>query len=750
MRHLRGSLLAYGLIAACAPDALLAAEAPQPGGAHTSSDPAAATATEIVVTAQRREEALIKVPLSVSALTRSTLEATGIRQLGDIRLATPGYTVSTQAGFTQMFIRGIGNQIYIADPSVATFIDDVPRNYGNMVPDLTNVERVEVLKGAQGGLYGRNATGGVINIITRQPTDQFEARAKVSYGEKSTLDVSGFVNLPVNDRVALNFSVTRRSHDPYVRNLATTNPYPAGTNIGGLDLNSTVRPGPLENQDLWAVDGKARVRLTDTLKVTLDADYSRKNDTDGAGFFQNDPKALYGFYTAFAPAFGLTPLPGPFPTGRPGKFEAYDGVTPAADITGYGGYVRIEDELPAVTLTSISSLRRNEYHYFDDATGAPVPLITATTFSYRNTFYQEVRAVSDWSGPLKFIGGASYSHDDFDLNVAVKFFDLIPGGVSLSRTKTDAYSAYGQLSYDITSRLTLTGSLRYVDETKSIDFRDPSEQASVSSHKLLPSATLNYEIGDGTAYARYAKGFKSGGINANSPPSLFPDGAGFIFLPEQVDTYEIGYKAALLDRRLQLTSAIFYNEYKNLQVAASSFNPAVLAALVNAGSARTYGVEGSVTYVVTPSVTASANLGYLDARYQTFQLVNPNAPNVGLVPFDYSGQRMPLAPKWQGSVSLALDKPLERNRVVGNLLYSYTSSFNFDAALKPTTEQKAYSIVNGRIGLVTLDDKLGVYVFANNLFNTYYAVYGSQSASLGAIVTIGAPRIVGVTVEYKY
>lgn len=746
MGHLKGGWLLCGLMTACAPGALFAAEAP----VQSAGDVATATAQEIVVTAQRREETLTKVPLSVSALTRNTLDAGGIRQIGDIRLATPGYTVSTQGGFTQMFIRGIGNQIYIADPSVATFIDDVPRNYGNMIPDLTNVERVEVLKGAQGGLYGRNATGGVINIITRQPSDNFEARARVSYGERATLEASTFVNLPVNDKVAVNLSVTRRSHDAYVRNLAQPNPYPAGTNIGGLDLNSVAQPGPLQNQDLWALDAKARIRLTDRLKVTLGGDYSVKDDTDGNSLVQNDPQTLYAFYKSFAPLFGLTALPGPFPTGGHGRFETYDGVNSAAGIRSYGGYVRIDDEEPAVTLTSISSLRRNEYHFYDDSTAAPVPLITAETHSYRNTFYQELRAVSNGAGPLKFIAGGSYSHDDFDLDVVVKYFGVLPGGTALSTTKTDAYSVYGQLSYDLTSKLTLTGSLRYVGESKSVAFRDPVEEASLTSHKVLPSATLSYDLGDGTTYVRYAKGFKSGGVNANSPPALFAGGAGFTFEPEEVDTYEAGYKVALLDRRLQLTSAVFYNHYKNLQVAASAYNPAILIALVNAGSARTYGAEGSVTYALSHSLTLSANLGYLDARYQSFALANPDAPHSGLVPFDYSGQRMPLAPKWQGSLSLALDQPLDRLRVVGNLLYAYTSALNFAASLSPTTEQPAYSLLNLRIGLARLDDRLGVYVFANNLTNTYYTTYGTQSAATGTLLTIGSPRVVGVTVEAKY
>ena len=741
-----------GLLLATVPTEPFAAMAATAQSTIRSNDSASpeSIVEEVIVTAERRTESLTKVPMSISALTSEMIDAGGIKSIGDIRLSTPGYTVSTQAGFTQMFIRGIGNQIYIADPSVATFIDDVPRNYGNQIPDLTNVERVEILKGAQGGLYGRNATGGVINIITRQPSDTPEGRVKLSYGEKGTLDASAFANVPVNEDIAFNLSLTRRSHDPYVRNLARPNPYPAGTNIAGLDLNSAVNPGRLQDQDLWAADAKIRVKLGDNLKATLAGDYSRKNDADGDSFYQNDPQTLYQFYQSFAPLFGLTPLPAPFPGGGKRRFEAYDPTRPAADIRSKGAAARVDLEQPGVTLTSISAQRWNDFHYFDESTAAPIPLISAETFSSRKTFYQELRAVSNGEGPLKFVTGGSFSHDDFDLSVALRFFGVVPSGTALSRMKTDAYSVYGQLNYDLTDRLAVAASLRYVEEKKSIDFRKPSDSASLNSHKILPSFTVSYDVPNGTAYARYAEGFKSGGVNANSPPALFAGGPGFIFQPEQVDTYEIGYKANLFDRQLQFTSAVFYNKYQDLQVAASSFNPAVLTALVNAGSARTYGAEASVAWRVTPVLTTTVNFGYLDASYQTFAVVNPDAPNSGLVPFDNSGQQMPLAPKWQGSVSAALDQPVGDFRVLGSILYSYTSAFNFDASLNPATEQKSYPLVNARIGLAMPNDHVSVYVFANNVFDKFYAVYGTQSAALGSVLTIGAPRIVGASIEAKY
>lgn len=163
---------------------------------------------EIVVTAQRRAQSILSVPMSIQAVTGDQLLNTGLTEVRDLAYTTPGLTVDYSAGYSQIYIRGVGNAIFVgADPSVATFIDDVPRIYGSLVQNFVDVDRVEVLKGAQGGLYGRNATGGVVNIITRQPnTDTLEGNALVDYGEKNTFRAAAFVNVPMGDKLAAHSS----------------------------------------------------------------------------------------------------------------------------------------------------------------------------------------------------------------------------------------------------------------------------------------------------------------------------------------------------------------------------------------------------------------------------------------------------------------------------------------------------------------------------------------------------------------
>ena len=191
---------------------------------------------EIVVTAQRKSENVLRVPVSISAATGTQLISEGIEQISSLQFTTPGFYTDNGVGYTQIYLRGIGNNIFVgADPSVLTNIDDVPRIYGSLVNNFVNVDRVEVLKGAQGGLYGRNATGGVVNIITRQPGDTAEADARVSYAQMNTLEVALYGNLPINDAIAWNVAFQRDSHDNYVKNLLQPNPLTAANfpNGGG-------------------------------------------------------------------------------------------------------------------------------------------------------------------------------------------------------------------------------------------------------------------------------------------------------------------------------------------------------------------------------------------------------------------------------------------------------------------------------------------------------------------------------------
>ena len=705
---------------------------------------------EIIVTAQRRAESLTDVPLSIAAATSEALQSKGLESITDLRFETPGFISLSGTGYTQLYVRGIGNNIFVgADPSVATFIDDVPRVYGSLVDNFINVERVEVLKGAQGGLYGRNATGGVVNIITRQPDDELAMRARITVGEYSTIDASGFVNVPLGDRVAIALSGNRRSRDPYLKNIAVPNPYPAGTTSFFGNPNTPIEVRPLNNADFYAGDAKLRFKPTDSLTITLAGDYARKQDADGNGWVQVDPARNYAVYLGFVAASGISQARPPWPVPRKG--EAYGAIDSFSWTEDYGVSAKVELAASAVDITSITAFRWNNSNFRGDIGAAPVPMAGFFTDFDRNNFYQELRLVSSGSGPLQYLGGATYYRDTIGSLIRGLFIGF-PAGDTLSTVKTENWSVYGQLSHDLTDDFKLTGSLRYVSETKNAFF--PAQrgfrvaEVSTKQDKLLPSVTLSYDVGEGVAYARYARGFKTGGINPIVHPQPFAGQPGSTFGPETVDSFEVGYRASLFDRRVQFTSALFYNTYSGIQIAraGNAANPTISNAIIDIGTARTYGAEASLTWQATPALSLSANVGYLNAHYKNASYVG--SPIVDA--FNASGNVMSLAPEWQGGVSASYDQPIgDAWRIKANALFSFVSSYNYQYEERPRLVQPAYQIVNLRIGAADYADRFGLYLFINNAFDTEYTIFGTSN-SLGTLLTPAPPRVIGGTLELKF
>ena len=730
---------------------------------------------EIQVTAQRRSQSILSVPLSITAESGDQLQAAGIQDITDLELITPGMNVSDSSGYTQVYIRGVGNSIFVgADPSVATFIDDVPRIYGSMVNNFIDVQRVEILKGAQGGLYGRNATGGVVNILTTQPsTSDFKADGRLEYGEHETFELATYVNLPVNDELAVSFAGERIKHNPYVASSApaggsyTAANFPGGSAVGtaaqtAAFLNSGVDSHGTNDADFYAFDSKILFKPVDNFKVTVAGDFSNKTDSSGNQLAQVSPAITQGTLGFFLGAYaGATPnLPPGFLKGYTTKFTSTINSPGFVDLKDFGISATAVWNLPGVDLTAISAYRGQHTDFLTDLGAASVPLFGANVDNVKHYEYQELRGVSTMDGPLHLIGGGSILTSHYngrtDLDILTPLITNVPTAYAIDKVKN--WSAYVQPEYDITNALTLTASGRFVHETNVATFPGTvaPDSASLTQQKWLPSATLSYKLPiGGVAYARYAEGFKAGGVNPVAPADAFTNAStqGGLFQGETVNTYEVGARMPFLDNKIQATAAVFYNDYKNLQTAAhaNATHAAVIEAIINAGSARTYGVEGTFDWRIFTPVTVGVSAGYLNARYKTFD----NTDGSVLVPFDLSGARMPNAPELQGSVNANYDQPISASlRFVANVVVSYTSNIIWSASglpgILPDATQSAYVITNLRAGLRTTNDKYGVSVFANNLTDTGYTTYGSSAAATGTIVTLGNPRIVGVEGTAKF
>jgi iron complex outermembrane receptor protein len=780
----------------------------QQGAGNTSG------VNEIVVTAQRREQSVLDVPLTIQASSADQLQSQGIKQITDLQFTTPGYNVSDSNGYTQIFIRGIGNAIFVgADPSVATFIDDVPRIYGSMVNNFVDVQRVEVLKGAQGGLYGRNATGGVVNIITRQPNlDEPHADIRLTYGEHRTTEADAYITAPiVKDMLSFSVAAQRRYSDPYFKNIAPSNPYTAANFPGsaatpGLNFianhpngapvatipgvgniyaytsqqtadffNSGVNNVDVGNQDFWAVSGKLLFKPSDTFKFTLAGDYSLKNDSQGNATYQRSTAYAATQLTGLFAEFGVPViLPAGAPIGTEGKFEVANGTPGFVYLKDYGVSGTGVLSLGPVDVTSITAYRKQHTQFLEDLAASSLPSTSAFVDNHKHFFYQELRAVSSLDGPLQFVAGGTYLDDHFQGYTDVPILNpLFVLPTARSTDKVQNWSIYGQLSYNFTDQLSLTASGRYVHEKNTAVFYALTPGAfgpqqgpaiSASEGKFLPSATLSYKFTDGgNVFLRYARGFKSGGVNPVANASAFVingvyyASSGSIFKGETVDTFEGGYKGKFFNNKVQVTASAFYNDYKNLQTAGhvnAALAPVIILTIVNAPSARTYGVEGSVDWRVIDPLTVGINAGYLNAKYKDFNL--PQTPILNS--YNLSGQQMINSPEFQFSFNGNLDQPINTSlNLISNVLVTHSSSVLWqysgapcsagqvvNVTCLPNSVGRPYWLVNARIGIKTSDDKYRLEVFANNLFNEAYTTYGNSNAGNTTQYTWGNPRIIGV------
>jgi iron complex outermembrane receptor protein len=731
---------------------------------------------EIVVTAQRKSESVLAVPMSIQAISGDSLQNSGVKNMTDLQMTTPGYLAADSSGYTQVFIRGVGNNIFVgADPSVATYIDDVPRIFGIMVSNFVNTERVEVLKGAQGGLYGRNATGGVINIITKKPsTEKFSVSGHVGGGSFNTFDLAAYVNVPFNENVALAVAGQRTIHDGYYKNFgATTNPYtaanfPSGSFLGtpaqtAAFFNQGVKPqASYGNGNFWAIDTKLLVKAGDNFKATLAVDYNEKKDDMGSQLYDTSPAyqsaVLQGTFLAIA---GIQAnIPSNFVKGAGPKFTVSSGQKNDVPLLDGGASLTLSYSAPTFDLTSISAYRFNRTTFTQDLSAGSVPVVgVAPTTNNRHVYYQELRAVSTGTGPFSWLGGATYLQSWVQNKV---FLDLLPPLVnstansnSIGRVKN--WSVYLQAGYNITDDLNVTVSGRYVHETNNATFIVPAGgPASLPvQNKFLPSATISYKVLDGTLYARWARGYKAGGINPLVFPGAIPDPyQGSLFRGEQMDTFEAGYRASLFERRVQVTSAIFYNNQKNPQVTehANPSHPELILAITNAKSARQYGAEAAVTWRVIDPLTVGVSAGYLNAKFKDYKITDATL----LVPHDASGKVMPNSPKLQISLSADLDQPIsDKLRLVGNLLVTHVAKTTWlysgdNNVFLPDVGDPGYWLTNARIGVRLADDSIGVSVYANNLFNARYTTFGSSSAAAGNLLNWGVPRVIGGQVDFKF
>ncbi len=737
---------------------------------------------DIVVTAQRRAESLISVPMAIQALDSGLLQKQGISRIEELQTAVVGLNMQYGSnGYLTPYLRGVGNQVAgnYTENSVAIYIDDVPRPRSSSSTELANLERVEVLKGPQGALYGRNATGGAINIVTKEPGDTLSAIGRLTYGNYNTLEAQAYLNVPLSEAVAFNVTFAHRERKGLIKATAAyaSNPLrPAAGDTRQINLDPDFdfpAKGPkgranYEDKNSDTVDAKLRFQLGD-VKIVLRGDYTNIDDRNSTGWINTRTESVAATLTAIT---GIQFDASEIPTGRPGRTSSQDqqGFKYLED---YGGSVKIEGELPGITLTSITAYRENSQIGSTEIDATPIPLAGFSADFSSKIFSQELRAVSNGDGPLQWIAGGTYFHDKTVDRIAGEAGTILfPGGATgltkaqilagefpratlptlYSTLKADAFAIFGQLSYEFSDAIELIASGRYAEEKRTLVFPGQVNTGGVEfagkrkENAFTPAVTLNYNLpSGGIVYARWAKGFKSGGLNNLLNPAALVNGQPVgvnQFKPEKLTSYELGYKAELFDRRLRVIASAYHYDYKDIQVA-RTLSADATSFVLNADKAKVSGAELELTGRIADGITLSTSAAYTHGEYKDF-VVND------AVNFDASGNRMINAPRWQFNSTLDITQPINDDlQFSASGTVSYRSSFYYDPENSDFLRQGGFAVVNGRIGVQTADERYGGYIFVKNLFDKTYYAFGSQS-QFGSFASFGERRLWGATVEFKF
>ena len=747
---------------------------PAAQSAPAQSASAALPAVEdIIVTAQRREQRLQDVPVSITAFNREALEARDVTNFAGVAGFQPNVKIITyyRQSAPAIAIRGsvTVNPSPTFDPAVGLYVDGlyIGKSYGSLF-DQSDLERIEVLRGPQGTLYGRNTLAGAINLITAKPTGEWGGRVQASIGNYDDRLVRASINLPAFGDFAIKLSGSYNTQDGFVKLI--DNPFPAVT---------TALPRRVDRAgDIDRKTGRVAVRWTPATNVTVDYsfDYSQSNDT--MSYLQPTFFSPGGIFDPASPTY-VGGLVGGKYFGLP--FNLYvlpnhRSLTGFSDGSGGGPHPNEENvknrqhtliaawDVGDATIKSISGYRKLNTDWDNDVDGTPLNLIQSYMFMHYKSFSQEFQ-ISGKSGPLNYTGGVYYFWDSgYSFNPQQYFGGAAQytGGYGYG---TKSYAAYGQLEYAVTDALTLIGGLRYTDEKKRISRNWNSNfgvlvpdgtRADKGFDRLTATATAKYDFSpDLNVYARYAQGFKSGGFNGEADTVA---GSTTPYKPERSDSYEIGTKARLLDGRLQANVAYFYDRRKDMQLSVFKATNSLSSEILNAGKARIQGLEVELQARPSDWLQISGNIGTLHSKYIEYLDRGVNVAD---------DRAFPSAPKFTASASV--DATLARLSFGEiSVLVDYTHSdayFNFADPLDPvtlttysaqTTKAGSSDIVDARLRLTKVkagNGELEASLWSKNLFNEEHRTFGidfGPNFGHAVISNYNPPRTYGVDVIYKF
>lgn len=735
------------------------------GGAAQPTEAAQTAAAEqddnsefdIVVEARRRVEPLQDTPLTITAIDANRLEQARVTNITDLTSLSPSVTLArntTNPVSLFPWIRGFGTKSTdpAQEPPISLTIDGVyqAQLIGSFV-ELNDVEAVEILRGPQGTLLGRNSPAGAVSIRTRRPGRDFGGAISADYSSWNSIHVRGHLDVPiVTDALYATFSASYRSSDGYMRNTLT------GEDLGGTDFQS-YRLGLLAN-------------LGQNVTWYISASYQHDTGEDAGNRNVSDLNRLIvtGVTYNVLPGVSLTCTNavsadlcnnGTLPQRTPYTTRA--SVQPSRDSSNLSITSNLDVRTGPVDLAFVTGYRRYREFAFSDIDGTERQVIDSTYDGHYRTFSHEMRVASsengglDLDGRLTWLLGVYFFHNEYDRFNRQRL--LGNGVVTYQEGRSQSYAIFGTAEFEITDGLKFSlGGRQTWDRKQHLSCANPcqlgqlapiSERASWDDFSY--DATLSYEFTpDNMAYFRYATGYRGGGFTG-VPANL---AASSIANPETVQSYELGLKNDFFNRRLRVNIAAFRNEFSDLQRVVSipiNVAPFFVQRLLNVAEGVTQGIEVEVLARPTRGLTLRANLGYLDAKYTDFT-ANITG-NVNNPTSDLTHIRFPYVSKWSGLIGATYDADIGNAGTLSfSADYNYRSNYFVTDLNYPFSYQDGFWLLSARVTWRDRSDRFSLSVYGRNLTDVHYIDGGDAVGGLTTYVSDGAPQEFGISAGFRF
>jgi len=684
---------------------------------------------EVLVTAQRREENLQSVPGTVTAITATEALNQGVTYTMDLTAAVPGLQFNQQVNAATPFIRGVGtsNGLIGNEPSVATYVDGVYiAGISESLFALNNITRVEVLKGPQGTLFGRNATGGLIQITTKDPTPTPSGEIRLGYANYSTVDGSLYATSGLGDTLAMNVAA-------YARNQSQG----WGKDLVTGQAAFTHRDVGARTKLLWTPDGATR--------ITVSADYNRTRNEDGLG------------YHIVPPGLGADGK-----TTYNGFYNTYDDPNGYSDVRQGGVSVAIEQDLSAGRLVNVASWRTMNGFFLLDEDATPVQIVRSPIFQHEKTLTEELHLLSKPEAGIPWIVGFYYlddlsAYDPLGLEGAVS--QPLQEIQIWSQQSSKSYAGFGQVTPHIARNTRLTLGARYTKDERRVDGSSlgvvgmqtatltSATQSKVWNKPTWRIAVDHHFTTDVMGFVSYDRGFKSGVYNLLTYAAPPVD-------PEILDAYQAGVRSELAAHRVRLNGTAFYYRYKDIQV------EEIVAGSVmttNAAGAQMKGLDIDAEYVPVDSLTLRAGAELLEGHYTNFHNAPFNDPALDAAGRAIGGNTTSSgnatgfdtvrSPKITANLSADYRIPIRSGKLDFAGVYYYNSGFAWDPDNR--LRQAHYHLLNASAAWSSSSDALGVRLWVRNLTGARICSF-EEAISLADICSPEAPRTYGVTLITRF